>query len=279
MPEAHPMKILIPVDESLPVEAIGESLLPLIRTGPVHVTLLHVAEPSGPSRGIQAQLHVQREALQAHGACVVVRIVCGKPAEEILRCTASGDFDLLAMTTHGRRGLDRVMMGSVAEEVLRASAVPTLLCRTGIQPRSWTRIVVALDGLPGAEEVLEEVRTLATRLGATVHLVQVGLNLLRCNSYRGVTFDAPEEHSDYLDQIATRLLAQGIPVTTDHRVGLAGHEIALFAQELEAGLICMTTHGHAEEIPGLNRSVAAEVMQQAPCPVYVRRMSGAPCAK
>jgi nucleotide-binding universal stress UspA family protein len=45
---------------------------------------------------------------------------------------------------------------------------------------------------------------------------------------------------------------------------------------MDAGLICMTTEGRPEELPGLDRSVAAEVIRSAPCPVYVRRMSRAP---
>ncbi len=45
------------------------------------------------------------------------------------------------------------------------------------------------------------------------------------------------------------------------------------AEEIDAGLICMTTEGRPEQAPGLDRSVAVEVMQSAPCPVYIRPMT------
>jgi nucleotide-binding universal stress UspA family protein len=202
-----------------------------------------------------------------------IRIVSGRPAEEIVRQALVGGFDLIAMATHGRTGLDRVVMGSVAEEVVRSSPVPTLLCKSGVRIGAWDRIVVALDGTPGSEEVLGDVVRLARSLPASVHLLQVGLGLLLSDGYRGVPFHYPAAQRGYLETVAARLLAQGVPAVPERRQGMAGIEIASLAAELDAGLICMTTEGRPEQLPGMDRSVAAEVIRSAPCPVYVRRMS------
>jgi nucleotide-binding universal stress UspA family protein len=272
------LKILIALDGSIPGQAALMVIHPLVRSGPVECTLLHVAEPGIPGDGLEAHLELHRKAFESIGVPTRTRIVSGNPAEEILRQSHEGEFDLIAMSTHGRRGLDRVMMGSVAEEVVRRAEIPTLLCRMGTTALSWGQIVVALDGLPGAEEVLENAVFLAKRLGATIHLLKVGLNLLRSNSYRGVPLEDPEQApTSYLENVAERLMSEGVRVITDRRSGLAATEIALFAKEIGAGLICMTTEGRPEEIPGLGRSVAAEVIRQAPCPVYIRRMTHTSC--
>jgi nucleotide-binding universal stress UspA family protein len=274
------LKILIALDGSIPGQTAMMVIHPLVRSGPVECTLLHVAEPGVPDHGLESHLEMHRQALENIGVPTRTRIVNGIPAEEILRQSRNGEFDMIAMSTHGRRGLDRVMMGSVAEEVVRKSTIPTLLCRMGASALTWDQIVVALDGMPGAEEVLDDVVFLAKRLGATVHLLKVGLNLLRSNGYRGVPLEDPEqEPTCYLENVAERLVAEGIRVVTDRRSGLAATEIAMFAQEIEAGLICMTTEGRPEEMPGLNRSVAAEVIRQSPCPVYIRRMTHSSCGK
>lgn len=274
------LKILIALDGSIPGQTAMMVIHSLVRSGPVECTLLHVAEPGVPDHGLESHLEMHRQALENIGVPTRTRIVNGIPAEEILRQSRNGEFDMIAMSTHGRRGLDRVMMGSVAEEVVRKSTIPTLLCRMGASALSWDQIVVALDGMPGAEEVLDDVVFLAKRLGATVHLLKVGLNLLRSNAYRGVPLEDPEqEPTCYLENVAERLVAEGIRVVTDRRSGLAATEIAMFAQEIEAGLICMTTEGRPEEMPGLNRSVAAEVIRQSPCPVYIRRMTHSSCGK
>jgi len=272
------LRVLVPLDGSIPGESALTVIHPLIRSGPVDCTLLHVAEPEGPPQGLESRLELHRKSIEDLGVPTRIRTVPGKPGEEILRQAAGGEFDLVAMSTHGRRGMDRVMMGSVAEQVLRSSSIPTLLCRMGVWSDNWGQIVVALDGTPGAEEVLDDVVFLAGRLGSTVHLLKVGLNVLLSNGYRGVAFDClPQEPTSYLEAVAARLERQGVSVTTDRRQGLAASEIVLFAQEIEAGLICMTTQGRPEVLPGLDQSVATEVLRQATCPVYVRRMAGVAC--
>jgi len=247
-------RVLIPLDGSPIGDTVLISIYPLVHARKIEVTLLHVAKPSEPADSeVREKLEVHREALQGNGIPTRVRLASGHPAEEILRQAAIGEFDLIAMATHGRSGMDRVLMGSVAEEVVRSSPIPTLLCKSRDRAGNWERIVVALDGTPGSEEILADAVRLARTLGSTLHLLQVGLSLLRTDSYRGVSFHTAEEDpTAYLDETAARLMAE--------------------AQQLEAGLICMATEGRPEIIPGLTRSVAAEVIQSAPCPVYVRRM-------
>jgi nucleotide-binding universal stress UspA family protein len=269
-------RILIPLDGSQMGNVVLTSIYPLVQARNVEVTLLHVAKPSGEDEAEAVQrLDFQRNALYGNGIPARVRLVAGSPAEEILRQAATGEFDLIAMATHGRTGMDRVLMGSVAEEVVRSAPIPTLLCKPRCRAGTWERIVVALDGTPGAEEILGDAVRIARSLGSTIHLVQVGLSLLRSDSYRGVGFSTGmPDATAYLDETAARLLIQGVSVVPEHREGLAGVEIPLLAQQLDAGLICMTTEGRPEIVPGLGRSVAAEVIQASPCPVYVRRMSG-----
>jgi nucleotide-binding universal stress UspA family protein len=274
-------RVLIPLDGSPIGDTVLLSLSPLVHARKMEVTLLHVAKPSEPVEPeVRQKLEVHREALQGNGIPTRVFFVSGLPAEEILRQAAIGEFDLIAMATHGRNGMDRVIMGSVAEEVVRSSPIPTLLCKSRSRTGNWERIVVALDGTPGAEEILGDAVDLAQLLGSTLHLVQVGLGLLRTDSYRGVScHPTTEDPTAYLDATAARLMAEGISVVSERREGIAGVEIPLLAQQLEAGLICMATEGRPDLIPGLTRSVAADVIRTAPCPVYVRRMCGGPGAR
>lgn len=270
----EPTRVLIPLDGSPMGNAVLTSIYPLVRARNVEVTLLHVAKAAEEDEAEAVQrLEAQRQALQANAIPTRVRLVVGTPAHEILRQAATGEFDLISMATHGRTGMDRVLMGSVAEEVVRSSPIPTLLCKSRTRVGTWERIVVALDGTSGSEEILGDAVRLARSLGSTLHLVQVGLGLLRTDSYRGVkSRTAVEGTTSYLDEVAAKLMVEGISVVPERREGIAGVEIPLLAQQLDAGLICMTTEGRPELVPGLGRSVAADVIRTAPCPVYVRRM-------
>jgi nucleotide-binding universal stress UspA family protein len=266
-------KILIPLDGSPIGESILVSIDPLLRARQVETTIFHAADGAESIENVETHLETQRRALERQGVESRIRIVSGKPAEEIVRQAEIGDFDLIAMATHGRSGLERVVMGSVAEEVVRTSPVPTLLAKAGTRFGPWERIVVALDGTPGSEEVLSDAVRLARSLPATIHLLQVGLGLLLSDGHRGVPLHYPADVPAYLETIAGRLLAQGVTALAERRQGMAAVEIATLAKEVDAGLICMTTEGRPEELPGIGRSVAAEVIRSAPCPVYVRRMS------
>ena len=278
MTRSEKLKILIPLDGSPVGESILLSIYPLLRSRQAESTLFHAAETAETIENLDALLAAQRKTLESKGVETRIRIVSGKPAEEIVRQAEIGGFDLIAMATHGRTGLERVVMGSVAEEVVRSSSVPTLLCKSGNRIGSWDRIVVALDGTGGSEEVLGDVVRLARSLPATVHLLQVGLGLLLSDGYRGVPFHYPADQPAYLESIAARLEAQGVRAVPERRQGMAGVEIASLARQLDAGLVCMTTEGRPEQLPGMDRSVAAQVIRSAPCPVYVRRMSRAAAA-
>jgi nucleotide-binding universal stress UspA family protein len=268
------MKVLIPMDGSPTSEAILPALLPLIRSHRIESTLLQVLKSPEEEAESIPRLEALRETLVEEGVRPRIHTRCGDPARQIVEFAAHGGFDLIAMGTHGRTGLDRLRMGSVAEEVVRISRVPVLLTRPDVRIGEWETIVVALDGTPGAEEVLGDVARLALATRAEIHLVRVNLSLVMVNSYRGVTFDsAKADTMTYLNGIADQLRDQGISVTTENFEGRPGVEIPLAAKSLGAGLICMTTHGRPEEVPGLGRSVAFEVIRSAPCPVYVRHIS------
>jgi len=273
-------RILIPLDGSEAGEAVLPALYPLIRAHRVESTLFHAAETPEEAATAQVYLEKRRKILESQGVATRILIGSGSPVEEILSQAETGGYDVIAMATHGRTGLDRVLMGSVAEEVVRRSRLPVLLSRNGAPMGNWGRILVALDGTPGSEEILTSVATLARNLRATVYLVKVGLSLLTADGYRGVTLSQEaEETGPYLEEIAMQLISQGIPTLTEEREGMAGVEIPRMARQIEAGLICMMTEGRPETVPGLDRSIAAAVIRTAPCPVYVRRMAGAPGIK
>jgi nucleotide-binding universal stress UspA family protein len=280
MNKSEQMKILIPLDESPLGETALLSLLPLIRSRKVETTLLHVAQQAGASDKAKTLLDMRRKGLESQGVAAKVLVETGRPAEEILRLAKEGRFDLIAMATHGRSGMERVTLGSVAEDVVRGSPIPTLICKTGGRVGGWERILVALDGSPGSEEVLSDVARLARSINSTVHLVKVDPGFVLGDNYRGVEL-RPDDHasSTYIEEVALDLMSQGVPTFTERRTGFPADEISRLAAEIDAGLICMTTEGRPEGSPGMDHSVAAKVIRMAPCPVFVRHMVGAAGAR
>ena len=57
---------------------------------------------------------------------VVLAVVWGNPADQILEYARAHHVDLIVCGTHGRRGWDHVLMGSVAERLVRLAPCPML---------------------------------------------------------------------------------------------------------------------------------------------------------
>lgn len=66
-------------------------------------------------------------------------VMCtGAPAEEIVRCAAEREVDLIVMGTHGRGGVSHLLLGSVAEKVIRTAPCPVLIIRQPMAPDAAT---------------------------------------------------------------------------------------------------------------------------------------------
>jgi nucleotide-binding universal stress UspA family protein len=55
-----------------------------------------------------------------------IKVLIGKPADEIISHIKSEDISIVVVGTHGRKKLNRTLFGSVAERVLRFSPVPVI---------------------------------------------------------------------------------------------------------------------------------------------------------
>jgi nucleotide-binding universal stress UspA family protein len=268
-----PLRILVALDGTPGAETILAALMPLVRLTAVEPVLFTAVEDPSKADEARAYLARMKKALELHRLGVQARVDYGPPAPTLLAALKGGDFHLGAMTTHGRRGLDRVFMGSVAEAVVRESETPLIVARPDARVRDWKKIVVALDGSPEAEAVLDDVTDLARRTTAALHLFHVSEVLAAAPGVEyGYSAVVLPDMKPYLKRIADRLGALGLSVTTETRMGSPGSDIVRYADEVDAGLIALTTHGRS----GLRRvimgSVAEHVLRKAPCAVFVKSL-------
>jgi nucleotide-binding universal stress UspA family protein len=154
-------------------------------------------------------------------------------------------------------------------------------------PETYHRVLVPLDGSPLAEGVLPFVSSLARPLGLEIALLRVIPEVtpkIVEGGTRQIILDQGErlreEAEAYLRGIAARLVADGFRVTTTVRTGETAPEIVAGAQECQADLIGMMTHGRRT---GLGRlffgSVAEAVLRHAAVPVLVVRATEAQLAR
>jgi nucleotide-binding universal stress UspA family protein len=204
-----------------------------------------------------------------------IRLEEGPPASRILEAATQEAAALLIVGTHGRTGLERIVLGSVADRMVRQATCPVLTVRPtpGRGPRSEIRrICYATDFSPTARAAWPWVVALAGATGAMVDLVHVTFQPI------------PDHHlpSEAIGRMAQFLHDQGRveaerflerSTLSRERVevrltqGVPGEQIVRRAQDGDADLVVMGTHGWSGVVRWMLGSVAQHVIQTAPCPV------------
>lgn len=244
----------------------------------------------------RAYLDATVKSLAGAGVPVAAVHKDGDIAQAIRKHIHDAKADLLVMTTHARGAVGRFWLGSVADETLRDAPCPILL----IHPRDRAadlkqdmtikNILVPLDGSAFAEQILEPAQTLGNLHGAAYTLLRVvqpiqGMTMpVGAGSFGEMAHRMMEridvlqeqlrkEAQDYLDNVAARLRARGLSVTTQVAFAEQPGVAILEKARPPVDLIALESHGRR----GLSRfflgSVADKVVRGAAVPVLVHRPS------
>ncbi len=270
-------KILVALDGSKTSESILSYLESLLHYQDADVTLATAVAPGKPSQAEKAHEYLQQVAdrLNRKGAVVDVEVLTGKPAPALTAYAAGGHFDLLALCSRGKSGLKRLLYGSVAEEVLRSTSVPVLVVPPAGRrdaPEAVKRIVLPLDGSHRSAAVLKPAATLAKAFGAKLCFVTV------VSSTK--TEELPVEtvaHNLFRDQKA--LQQEGLEVEVAVLYGDPTDRILAFAEENDADLIALSSHGRTGLDKALFGNVAESLLRKSHRPLLVVRSAAGPQTK
>lgn len=190
------------------------------------------------------------------------RVEEGCAAERILAVAREWDAQLIALCSHGAGGLNAWNLNSVAFKVAQRSGTSLLLVRGyqpssegpdgTLEPESYRRILVPMDGSLRAEHVLGAADAIASGVGATIvlaHVVQPPRYIhRRSGSEIESTVDGAidrfvAEAQSYLDEVAAGLQsATEVRVLRNRDPAAALH--ALAADE-GVDLVLVSAHGQS----------------------------------
>jgi len=205
-------------------------------------------------------------------------VICPSVVDGILSYAEKQGMDLTVLGTHGRRGVRRAVLGSVAEEVVRRAPCPVVTVGSGAKPPEAMeegRLLVPVDFSDHQAQLLAHAREMARAYGMQVtllHVVEVDGQPAR---------DARSDADMLADRIwggltrrADELRADGVDASVEVRNGPVAPEVLAVAEDVDADLLAVATHGRT----GLDRmlvgSVAEEVLRRAPCPVCTVKAFG-----
>ena len=198
------------------------------------------------------------------------------PAWAVLKEADDWKPDLIVLGSHGRSPLDRLMLGSVSQKVVTEAGCSVRVSRSqNKQADSPVRIVLGVDGSPGADAA---VRTLTQRswpADTRVHVVAVinpvlAAAILWREAYEH-TQDAPERVQALVEAVVEQIRGAGLAASPHILSGNPKQALVEATERWDADCIFVGARG----LRGIGRlflgSVSAAVASRSHCSVEVVR--------
>ncbi|QLG27521.1 universal stress protein [Halorarum halophilum] len=287
-------ELLVPTDGSETADAALDVAVSLASHIGARVHLLSVVNPYVLSRVTDVEEHRAEarqlvsdaaERVREAGVDVETAVRKGSEHEEIREYVEEHGIDAVVMGTHGRTGVKRALVGSVTEKVVRRVGVPVLTVREPIPEFRPDRVLLPTDGSDAAAAAERVALWLADEYGATVEALSVveTPTLTTASDPAGMTGDAidevrgvlTEQAEDAVESVEEDGEAAGVTVETAVGEGRTHERILTAAEERDADLIVIGSHGRGGVERFVLGSVAEKVLRLADRPVLVVPSEGA----
>jgi nucleotide-binding universal stress UspA family protein len=170
--------------------------------------------------------------------------------------------DLVVMGSKGTTGLEEVLIGSNTEKVVRYSRCPVLTVKSPAKLEDIKSIVFASNFTEDDAHVTDDLKKLQEVFKATLHLVRINTP----NS-----FETSRKTNELIKEFI-RLNDLQNYTTNIYNDKVEEDGIIYFAQDIEADLIALATHGRTGLLHLLSGSIAEDVVNHAKRPVWTFRL-------
>ncbi len=197
------------------------------------------------------------------GVQVEREIKIGNPFISISRELSEEDYHLVIMGSKGSSGIEEVLIGSNTEKVVRHAKCPVIAVKQSIKIESIKNIVFASNFKEEDENLVNHLKQLQAMFDARMHFVRI--NTL--NNFEPDVF-GKKRINDWLSNQMFENYSIRIYNDIDEEEG-----IIHFAEEIEADMLALGTHGRT----GLGRlfsgSLAEGVVNHAKRPIWTFHIS------
>lgn len=173
------------------------------------------------------------------------------------------DIDLVVMGSKGSSGLEETLIGSNTEKVVRRAKCPVLTVKGKVDINLVKDIVFASDFKAKGSNVLTALKEFASIFDARIHLLKVNTP----NS-----FSSDREIRGRMNDFAREYGLE------NYTINIYSHEdeedgIIYFADDINADIIALGTHGRTGLMHLLSGSIAEDIVNHANRPVWTYRIA------
>ncbi|WP_333600970.1 universal stress protein [Flavobacterium sp.] len=175
----------------------------------------------------------------------------------IMNISKKNDVDLIVMGSHGASGFKEMFIGSNAEKVVRFSETPVLVVKKDEGNFNIDKFVFASDFSDEIKSPFRKVVEFANKLDAELHLVMINTP----SSFKP-THVAKEIMSNFVSNFTINKYSTHIYNDVNVESGILN-----FANNIDADLIGMSTHGRKGLSHFFNGSISEDLVNHAVRPV------------
>jgi nucleotide-binding universal stress UspA family protein len=276
-------KILVPFDFSEQAQnALNFSTAIADKFDYVHIEVLHVMEtPTSTTMGtmgggemmpdmenqiffieLMNRRKVQIEELKAKYAdsnfTFSANIKLGNAFKGISESINEENPDLVIMGSKGSSGVEEVLIGSNTEKVVRTAICPVITIKSAVDPKDLKKIVFASDFREDNVEIADGMKRLQHLLGAELYFVVINTP---------GNFETSRESIKRIRVFANKFDFSNV---TAEIYNSSSEETGIieFAEDVNADLIAMITHGRTGFLHLITGSIAEDVVNHATRPVW-----------
>ena len=277
-------KVLIPFDFSEQAQnALDFSTGLAERLGNIHLEVLHVLEtPSSSSYRVMGggadaipdmenqiffielmerrkeQLEELRQKYKDSNFTFTATIKIGNAFKSISVSINEENPDLVVMGSKGTSGIEEILIGSNTEKVVRTAHCPVITIKSAVEAASIKKIVFASD-------FRNETADLATRIKRLQELLDAELYLVVVNT--PASFETTRESISRIKSYTIKHHMENVKAEVyNSRSEESG--IIEFAEDINADLIAMATHGRTGFLHLITGSIAEDVVNHTNRPVW-----------
>lgn len=182
----------------------------------------------------------------------------GNPFESISRNIANRQVDLVVMGTQGSSGLEEVLVGSNTEKVVRRAKCPVLTVKQAVDPDSIKDIVFATNLRNTNERLVKELLDLQKLFGAKLHIISVNTPS---------TFETDRFYKKEMKKFVEEYGISNYTLNV-YNDDIEEDGIVFFAEDIDADMIALATHGRSGISHLLSGSIAEDIVNHAKRPVW-----------
>lgn len=190
------------------------------------------------------------------------KLVLGSVFKGISESIADHNPDLIVMGSRGASGLEEVIIGSNTEKVVRTASCPVVTIKAETDVTKMKKVVFASDFRDSDDQVANRIKRIQSVFNAQFYFVIVNtpgnFETTRDSMNRIRTFVQKHHFENIKAEVYNSLSEES--------------GIIEFADDIDADLIAMTTHGRTGLLHLITGSIAEDVVNHSKRPVWTYRV-------